>query len=559
MQEDYVKYIPANHNLEGDSKTSNHDYKKVRGDIASNISKLINPDFLAILKEHNLKLRDVIPFSYNMIHNNIDNVVYKSNPTLWQKISVLKNINGAKNSINSYIIKSINNMDYESIIGKILDNTDKTDIEELTEQEIQDNVPLDIQNEFTSLTHLKRWFENYIDDYDKRSGKALRDKNQHEIQFMQKEKPPWVLMNEILAKYEFKYRIKDIDAGVSPLVIQFYNVEDNNIIVPVNDLSSGEQQLITLVAWAHHEIIANNIRLLLLDEPDSHLHPSFCRIFVEIINEYVVKQHEIQVIMTTHSPSTIAYAPEESIYVMNEQGADKRIEKQGKNEALSILSDGLMTLTEANNIISQIDNTKEIIVFVEGESDIPHLESAYDKLEFDLDIQFIKGFGAKKLSLFMRGCPNLFESKIIIGLFDNDEEANKNLSELGSEWATHGGNEFVKKSSHSNRYIVQLPILDDHSVFGSNCIELMYPKDILLKFDMIKKALLSEVNPLIGKQMNDKDYTNNDELKYYKLKATKRQKFDFADSSKEFDKTDFNNFICIFDIIKHIKENNKNN
>jgi hypothetical protein len=39
-------------------------------------------------------------------------------------------------------------------------------------------------------------------------------------------------------------------------------------------------------------------------------------IFLEIVQDMLVKQFKIQVILATHSPSTVAYTPEENLFLM---------------------------------------------------------------------------------------------------------------------------------------------------------------------------------------------------------------------------------------------------
>jgi AAA15 family ATPase/GTPase len=46
-----------------------------------------------------------------------------------------------------------------------------------------------------------------------------------------------------------------------------------------------------------------------VDEFDAHLNPSIAEKFIEVIQTYFVNKG-VQVIMTTHSPSTVAFAKE---------------------------------------------------------------------------------------------------------------------------------------------------------------------------------------------------------------------------------------------------------
>ena len=57
-------------------------------------------------------------------------------------------------------------------------------------------------------------------------------------------------------------------------------------------------------------------QVLLLDEVDASLHPSMMQNMLNVI-EKVFLENGVKVILVTHSPTTIALAPEESVYVMN--------------------------------------------------------------------------------------------------------------------------------------------------------------------------------------------------------------------------------------------------
>ena len=51
-------------------------------------------------------------------------------------------------------------------------------------------------------------------------------------------------------------------------------------------------------------------KVLLFDEIDAPLHPSMSRSLLRTIQKTLVEEHGIFVILTTHSPSTVALAPD---------------------------------------------------------------------------------------------------------------------------------------------------------------------------------------------------------------------------------------------------------
>ncbi len=139
--------------------------------------------------------------------------------------------------------------------------------------------------------------------------------------------------------------------------------------------------------------IISRPKLLLLDEVDAPLHPSMCRNLLATIQEVLVKQHNLCVIMTTHSPSTVAMASEEAVHVM--RPGEPGIHKVSRDAALRDLTAGVPTLSLKN------DGRRQ--VFVESPKDVSIYEAAYsvtkDVVASELSPNFI-ATGATSLTGF---------------------------------------------------------------------------------------------------------------------------------------------------------------
>lgn len=145
------------------------------------------------------------------------------------------------------------------------------------------------------------------------------------------------------------------------------------------DLSSGERILMSFALCLYyaedHRQIVDYPKVLLFDEIDAPLHPSMTQSLLRTIQEVLVEKNNIKVIMTTHSPSTVALAPEEAIYVMSKTDR-QRLLKTTKDKALSLLTTGVPTLS------INYENRRQ--VFVESEYDVQFYEQIYDKLRNNL-------------------------------------------------------------------------------------------------------------------------------------------------------------------------------
>jgi hypothetical protein len=100
--------------------------------------------------------------------------------------------------------------------------------------------------------------------------------------------------------------------------------------------------------------------LLLLDEVDASLHPSMMRNMLDVIDRIFLK-HRVKVILITHSPTTIALAPESAIHVMNRTGPS-RLVKKSKSDALAILTEGFATIEQGLRLFDQVARSKLTIV-----------------------------------------------------------------------------------------------------------------------------------------------------------------------------------------------------
>ena len=157
--------------------------------------------------------------------------------------------------------------------------------------------------------------------------------------------PPWTVVNRALQSAGLKFEISQPD------LYSYKNYRPHLLRVsdklPINfsALSSGEKVLLSLVSCicCSKSSKSDDLpRLFLLDEIDATLHPSLSKAVLNTINETLVGHFGVMVIATTHSPSTIALAPEQNIFSI-EAGSRGPV-KVSKAEALNVLTIGVPTL-----------------------------------------------------------------------------------------------------------------------------------------------------------------------------------------------------------------------
>lgn len=168
---------------------------------------------------------------------------------------------------------------------------------------------------------------------------------------------PWEVLREIIKESKLPFDINDPsnngfrDDFQLKLTHQILNEE-----IYFNDLSTGEKVLIALVFYLYNSQEKKVFpKLLLLDEPDAHLHPSMSQQFLNVIKNVLVDKFGVQVIMTTHSPSTVMLAPSDSIYEMSH--VNPRIRKSpSKNHSVSLLTSGIVYVGEGTKYFLVEDN-----------------------------------------------------------------------------------------------------------------------------------------------------------------------------------------------------------
>lgn len=169
---------------------------------------------------------------------------------------------------------------------------------------------------------------------------------------------PWTLINEIIASFgtmPFEITSPEGLQMMDKYRAKLINKERDNKEINMSELSSGERVLMALVVSVYKDSMDRHFPdLLLLDEIDASLHPSMISNMLNVIQDVFIK-NGIRVILATHSPSTVALAPEDSVYLMERSGVN-RVRKQSRSEALTTLTDGFATLDEGLRFMDQITN-----------------------------------------------------------------------------------------------------------------------------------------------------------------------------------------------------------
>ncbi|MGL4261188.1 MAG: AAA family ATPase [Afipia sp.] len=195
-------------------------------------------------------------------------------------------------------------------------------------------------------------------------------------QFIEKHMiPPWSFVNESIYAAGLDFEVDHPDLSSFNPYQPTLRKRSTGDQIFFSDLSSGEKVLMSFAICLYYtqdtRQLSNYPKLLLLDEIDAPLHPSMSKTILKVIQETIVQKHNVHVIATTHSPSTVALAPENSLHVI--ERSTPGLQKITKTQALNILTDGVPTIAISYEGRRQ--------VFVESPNDAKLYDSLYQNLK----------------------------------------------------------------------------------------------------------------------------------------------------------------------------------
>ena len=241
------------------------------------------------------------------------------------------------------------------------------------------------QLEYVFYNYAKRRDQNrrlfFDKEVDKDENSSISDE-----EFISNFPPPWTLINEILNHHELNFQFKGIDKKdfSADASIGFHLVKTTiGKDIEFQHLSSGEKVIIGLIIklftsdYYSEKLVFPE--LLVLDEPDAYLHPEMSKLLLDVLNGTFVQKLGIKVIMVTHSPSTIALCPDNSIYELKNEPITS-LHKIEKHDALKLLTGFIPTLS--------IDYKNHKQVFVESPTDIKYYQTVFNKLNQERNYPF---------------------------------------------------------------------------------------------------------------------------------------------------------------------------
>lgn len=436
---------------------------------------------------------------------------------------------GTINTLHQHIIGANSNQAYvelAEIVKKIINKPSN----EITLRDVQNNLPIH-HYDYINRIQLHEGLNEIFLAYHLRSAE-LKDAGKTQVQIKTElGNAPWDVINDLLNSADFLYEVTKPEGFMGDFNFCLMSRRDPSLIINFSDLSSGEKILISLGIWMFNAGKANRLpKLLLLDEPDGHLHPSGIKDFIKVLEGTLVKKHGVKIIITTHSPTTVSFSPEYSLFEMsNTTPQIKPLES--KEYGINLLTEGLVIVKR---------NTKYVLV--EDQDDANFYNTLFsilknkDKINKNIGILFIpssnKETNTSGGSTVVRSWVEKFVANgvfdVFQGLIDSDNEnqsPSKNIHVINRHsLENYMLDPILVYSSllHENLDFsipgIELSHKDEHKIFE------LSEKDLQIIADYIFSDIYTVLTGLNedGKELQDVSFINGITLKYPRWFITHR-------------------------------------
>ena len=325
---------------------------------------------------------------------------------------------------------------------------------------------------------------------------------------------PWETLRSIIRNSKLPYEINDPSKNsVKDFFTLMITHKDLKCNVEFTDLSSGEKVLMSLAIYLFkYQFYSLKPKLLILDEPDAHLHPEMAYALISILYDFFVKDLNINVILTTHSPSTIAMVNDDSIFRVSNKD-NEFLKKISKDDALKLLTSFIPTLN--------IDYKNHKQVFVESPTDRNYYQAVFEKISIENNVEsklyFISnGYGKGSCTQVIETVESIRKSQneSFFGIIDWDK--------------TNNDVNYVKVHGKNNRYslenyvydpvyiIILLLQLEAHNIHSELGISKNYNQFSLYNdIDLVNKAIEWFFNKIYDKYPAYKSEHGSKRRTYY--------------------------------------------
>jgi predicted ATP-dependent endonuclease of OLD family len=233
------------------------------------------------------------------------------------------------------------------------------------------------------------------------------------------------------AKIELRPDIQALEEWLQQQLSISLATDADSVATPLRNMGDGWQsaiRLATLEALSEYPELTKERVVLLIEEPETHLHPHLRRKLRKVLRDLSSKGWTV--VYTTHSPELVSF--------VDNQASMRLVRSRGTVAGKAVRTD---TVLQAAKLQSKIDDRgahdflfADCVTFCEGKDDAFALKMAFDKVGLDYDarsssiaqcgsVTAIPSFTAIASALGIRWCALTDEDRIADGTVKPKTEA----------------------------------------------------------------------------------------------------------------------------------------
>lgn len=316
-------------------------------------------------------------------------------------------------------------------------------------------------------------------------------------------------------------------------LVGVYELIRDNFVITFNSgidtayFSEGEKKMMVVLFML--EALSDERSLLLLDEPDSHIHIAQKGKLVSFLTETDNREN----VITTHSPSLTTQFKDEAIIMLSlDKDGNAEVVDKDKAAIVKVLTDGLWNIQEQNIFLN---STKDILL-VEGWTDEAYISKALEVFKkqgkyTDLDFSYLPCNGSNNVKMMSEKF-HPKENQMMIALFDDDQAGWKSIRGVFGLDKDLDKKVFGKAQKKNDIWYALIPA-KNRKLRGNFNIEDYFDHHVFLKIVMSFKSLneIVEKNSLKQKLANMCKNNELSDKKYEKFAKL----FDFIEEIQQAD------------------------
>ncbi|MDX4069248.1 ATP-dependent nuclease [Aliarcobacter skirrowii] len=287
-------------------------------------------------------------------------------------------------------------------------------------------------------------------------------------------------------KHSISFLIEISETGNLTIFVKDDGKNNKHERYSMSDRSEGFKQFISLILSLSIETKKNNQskRLIIIDEPENHLHPSGIR---DLSKELISIGKNNYLFVSTHSPYMIDHKHKERHIIIKKDSHANTIKKEIREE-IDLRDDEVLSQAFGMNVYKDLLNTKRLLL--EGASDKIILSKAFKANELDYGITNGKGSNIVNIASLFND-----EDISILVIVDDDDDGMKYKEDiLKIKGVYNNNNVFTLRDLVGD--IVPKGTIED--CLGKNYIQSKFNSEFKIKFDKDSDLELKEDEPFMS-------------------------------------------------------------